>query len=759
MIKQIIKRLLSINIWHLVLITVAAEIITAIMNTIMGIVWWGSISYDLIQIGIVDALVASLIIGSIILYVFQLLRESEEKLRQYKDDLEKLADKRTLELSGAVGNLQQEIAERRLAEKALKLSNEKLSKAFRSSPDWITISTLKDGRYIDVNDAFLRISGYNMEDVIGRTSLELGIWAFPEERRRMVEIVSDCGFVSNQEVRLRIKSGEVLTFTRSSEMIDIGEEKCIISVSHEITHRKMAEEELRRSHEFSRVILNSLNDAVSIVDVKDFSIVSVNRTFLDEVGMDKEDVIGRTCYAVTHHLPSPCSSEDHFCPLIETRTTGMHTVAEHQHFHKDGKRVYVEVSASPIRDKDGEIIQIVHASRNITERKLAEKAIRESEERFRQIFEQGEDALFLFQPDNCRIIDVNPAAVKLYGYTREELIGSDPSLFLAEDEYKRCSQTVCDVDTSKSVRIDQITNIKKDGTRIIVSVWGKIIRLREMDVLYCSFRDMTEKVRLNEESRLIQAKLIQANKMTSLGTLVSGVAHEINNPNNFILFNTQLLAEAWQDVMRVLSEYHQDNDDFLLAGLPFSEMREIVPRLLSGISDGSQRISNIVENLKDFSRQDRADMNGRVDINEVITTSTSILSNQIRKHTENFLLDFDTSLPPARGSAQQLEQVIINLIMNALQALPDKTRAVRISTARDRDTPGIIIRIKDEGIGMSANVMERIMEPFFTTRLDQGGTGLGLSISYSIVKDHKGSLKFESEEGSGTTASLILQAW
>jgi signal transduction histidine kinase len=132
------------------------------------------------------------------------------------------------------------------------------------------------------------------------------------------------------------------------------------------------------------------------------------------------------------------------------------------------------------------------------------------------------------------------------------------------------------------------------------------------------------------------------------------------------------------------------------------------------------------------------------------------LNNQINKYTEKFYLDFGKDLPPVKGSAQKLEQVIINLIMNSLQALPNKKCGIWISTSSNKDSGCVIISIKDEGCGMSRKVLESIMEPFFSTKLNTGGTGLGLYISQSIVKEHRGSMEFESEHAKGTTVVIKL---
>jgi signal transduction histidine kinase len=306
--------------------------------------------------------------------------------------------------------------------------------------------------------------------------------------------------------------------------------------------------------------------------------------------------------------------------------------------------------------------------------------------------------------------------------------------------------------------LDRIVNLRKDGSEVIVSVRGKVITLLGVPIIFCTIRDISERVRLEEESRDIQAKLIQANKMTSLGLLVAGVAHEINNPNNFILANSQLLERVWQDALKVLRGYYRENGDFQVGGIPFSAMDEDSSRLFTGILDGSRRINEIVNSLKGFARQDRNSTEHGVDVNRAVTVAVTILHHQLIKHTDKFHLDLTAEIPPVDGNRQQLEQVVINLLMNACQALPHKQCGIWVATGYDPAAEQVTITIRDEGVGMPGQVSSRMLEPFFTTRLDIGGTGLGLFISQSIVKEHGGTLEFTSEPGKGTTFIVKIPA-
>jgi len=394
--------------------------------------------------------------------------------------------------------------------------------------------------------------------------------------------------------------------------------------------------------------------------------------------------------------------------------------------------------------------------RDISERIGAERALRESDARFRQIFEQSEDAIMFFKPETCDIIDVNTTCTHLFGYSKSEIISSQlADLFIRED-FDRVSNTIREIDSGTPARMENFTGVHKNGTKFILSIRGKLMILNGINVVFCSFRDITSRVRLEKEAKDIQARLIQTNKMTSLGLLVSGVAHEINNPNNFIMSNSRLLANTWDDTLKILRQYHKEHGDFYLGGLPFAELDEHTPKLFSGIMDGSRRINEIVNNLKRFYRQEQSEEGHLFDINQVTNSAISLLHHELINYTENFHTDLADDLPSIKGNAQQLGQVIINLLMNACQSLPERTRSISLTTELDAEHAFVVLSITDEGRGMSLEDSRKIMDPFFTTKLDSGGTGLGLSICRSIIMEHKGILEFDSEPEKGSTFIVKL---
>lgn len=259
-----------------------------------------------------------------------------------------------------------------------------------------------------------------------------------------------------------------------------------------------------------------------------------------------------------------------------------------------------------------------------------------------------------------------------------------------------------------------------------------------------------------EEVQLNQQQLVQADKMAALGILVSGVAHEINNPTGLILLDVPILRKIYHDMTPILEERYQEEGDFTLGGLRYSRVREEVPRLLEEMQEGAKRIKRIVEDLKDFARRDDAGVKELVDLNGVAQAAVRLVDASLRKATTRFTARYAADLPQVLGNAQRIEQVVVNLILNACQALPDPSRGIELETSLDPQGGRVILRVRDEGIGIAPENLPRLTDPFFTTKRESGGTGLGLSVSAGIVKEHGGSLSFDSTPGEGTTVTLSL---
>jgi PAS domain S-box-containing protein len=426
--------------------------------------------------------------------------------------------------------------------------------------------------------------------------------------------------------------------------------------------------------------------------------------------------------------------------------------------HADGSVRWMEHECLPVYDESGVFLGTRGSNRDVTRRKWMEEALKESEEQFHQLFVQNWDAVVLLHQENFEVLDANPAMLSLFGYPLEELRDFGPYALAAPEAIGQFQALLQDAVLHGESYLDRAIGICRSGAEIALSAKTKLIRLREENVLYCSFRDISDRMRLEKEKAEVQSKLIHANKMTSLGMLVSGIAHEINNPNQYISLNASILADVWQDAYEILARHHEEHGELSLKGMTLAQAKETVPRLLTGVTEGARRINLIVADLKDFSRDKSGQPQSNFDLNKVVQSAVQILTHHIHKHTYHFQLELAEDIPGVKGKSQQIEQVVINLIANGLQALADKSKAVRVATWHEPETDRVVLTVSDQGKGMTKEILQRITEPFFSTKLGEGGTGLGLSISATLLKEHGGTLEFVSEPDLGTTATIKLQA-
>jgi polar amino acid transport system substrate-binding protein len=267
-------------------------------------------------------------------------------------------------------------------------------------------------------------------------------------------------------------------------------------------------------------------------------------------------------------------------------------------------------------------------------------------------------------------------------------------------------------------------------------------------------REVAERKRSAEELKEKQELLIQAAKMASLGTLVSGVAHEINNPNALILVNIDILKDYYADTRRIVDEYFERHGDFAVAGISYSRLKDRLPEKFDDIRESARRIKRIVDDMKDFARKSDTGELSETDLNTVVASAVRLVENAIRKATRRFSAEYAADLPCVRGNPQRIEQVVVNIIINACQSLKSVDAGISVRTAFERDRGTVLLEVRDEGEGILPENISHLTDPFFTTKRVKGGTGLGLSVSAGIIKEHKGSMDFESVPGKGTTVMI-----
>ena len=523
------------------------------------------------------------------------------------------------------------------------------------------------------------------------------------------------------------------------------------SYKKEIIDRVEAEEAVRISHERFLTVLDSIDADIYVVDMASHAIIFMNRHMRDRLGGDP---IGQLCWEVIGHERKPCDRcARHQLVGTDGKLRGVYVWEE-----KDANtgRWYLKHSRAIRWAEDHHVL--LQVATDITGLKQAEVALRESEEKYRTILESIEEGYYEVDLSG-NMTFCNESLCKITGYSADELLGMNNRQYMSAEtaqEFYRIFNRV--YRSGKPASAVDWETIRKDGQINVLEI--SISLIRDTEGKPSGFRgiarDITDRKKAEELAKLHQHQLMQASKMVAIGTLVSGVAHEINNPNNFIMLNSRIVKEAWQNALPILEDYYKENGEFILGGINYSEMRDNLPTLLGGIADGAQRIKQIIEDLKAYVREDTADLKQEVDINAVIKSAVSLLSHLIRKSTNTFKIDYGRNLPSLKGNFQRLEQVIINLIQNACQALPDAGCGIAVSVEHDAARAAVVVTIQDEGVGMPPDTISAIMEPFFTTKADAGGIGLGLSISARIVEEHGGRMHFTSKREHGTTAEIVI---
>ncbi|MBN1131344.1 MAG: PAS domain S-box protein [Chitinispirillaceae bacterium] len=381
---------------------------------------------------------------------------------------------------------------------------------------------------------------------------------------------------------------------------------------------------------------------------------------------------------------------------------------------------------------------------------------RQTAEQYRELIENANSAIIRLDGRGI-VLFFNEYAQKLFGYAPEQVIGIPVTETIGKP---------LDPDMPEKTIIELMTHgtygeleHRTSSGRYLWIAWTIRPMADERGIVteyLCVGSDISERKKAEKFAALERRRLIQTDKMATLGILAAGIAHEINNPNNFIILNSQNLSELWKDIAPVLDRYTHDRPDFSLAGIPYTEMKTDIPFLLQGITDGARRIKHIVDSLKDFARQDSGDFREHVEVIKVIEAARLIAGTMIKKATAHFSVEVRGEIPALRGNFQRLEQVLINLIANACEATVDPEKPIVITVDYQASSRSILIAVIDRGTGISPENMKNIVSPFYTTKRDSGGTGLGLAIAYSIIKDHGGELKFSSVIGKGTTATIML---
>jgi len=443
-------------------------------------------------------------------------------------------------------------------------------------------------------------------------------------------------------------------------------------------------------------IVAALPDAV-VVTGMDRRVLAANDAGADLLGWEVSDIVGQAIAdAVSPSERAHVASREDRVLAGEPQRYETKVVN-----HSTGEERDVAVSSGPFR-VNGDLIGTVATLRDITDPKRAQDTLARSEARYRHLVESASDAIVTLDA-NGRFTTVNHAAENISGYRREELVGQWFAPMLPDDDLPKALAHFQQA-LAGETGLFETQFYRKDGEVRTISVTYSTPQ-KDEEVL-CLIRDVTDQ-------KMLQEQLIQSEKMSAIGQLVSGVAHELNNPLAGISAFAQLL----------LAEKRFPPDQRTAAETIYSEAR---------------RASRIVQNLLTFARQHKAEKVPTA-LNQVLDDTLELRGYELRVRGIDVRREYDESLPDTMADAHQLQQVFLNLITNAEQAMEQRDGHHHRLTVRTRRTGDTMrIEVEDTGGGIPANLIERIFNPFFTTKPTGSGTGLGLSISLGIVREHEG---------------------
>jgi PAS domain S-box-containing protein len=447
---------------------------------------------------------------------------------------------------------------------------------------------------------------------------------------------------------------------------------------------------------------------------------------------------------------------------------------------------WLRFTAAVIRNSKGAVIGAVETLEDITPAKRAEEALLRAHEELEikvkerthklakanKALKETTDHLSLileFLPivsytcnadENLTITFVSNRVKEITGYTPAQFT-DDPAFWqdhIHPDEQKEILKELKSA-THKGTYQFEYRFQAADGSYRWFSDHRRLIKPgnRSRSYMVGAWQDITEDKRIRQEGDLRLQQMIQSHKLKALGEVVTGVAHEINNPVSFIANNIPLLEEMWTAVEPILASDGASHPDWGDKGIGYVEVCTNMKEIIEEFKIASQRIKRVITGLKEFARVDETVQKKPVKIEEVIQGVLIIVGAQVRKTVSRIDLYIDSGLPTIQGHFQKIEQVIANLLINAHQSItPDRKGRIIITVRNIERLNAILIEIEDNGIGMKKEVLDHIFEPFFTTRRDREGTGLGLSISYGLIKEHRGIIGVTSRPDIGSRFFIYL---
>ncbi|MFA5308551.1 MAG: PAS domain S-box protein [Dehalococcoidales bacterium] len=619
-----------------------------------------------------------------------------------------------------------DVTDRKKMEQALRESEEKFSQAFNLSPIAVGLIDIDASRFVEVNDSFLRFTGYSREEVIGRTPEELELWVNPADSGLMDANLRKTGGLFNAEIKSRMKSGDIRTGLFSAQTITIGSQCRLILVITDITAEVTAKEALRESENRFSMAFHTSPVAIAITKLKDGIYVDVNENYIVSTGYSRKELIGHT----TRSVNIWASLEDRARMMAIVQKQGRVQNAEFDFRIKSGEIRTWLISFEPITT-GGEPC-LIGVSVDITERKRAEQALRQSEEKFSKAFHAGPLAISVNKfADGC-FVEVNESFTAIFGFTREEAIGKtslELNIWLDRQDREHFVQILRQEGRIRNQ--EYVFRNKSGGTRNYLLSAEMIEYEGEICVLVVT-NDITDYKRMR--AQVLEAEnLKEVDRLRS--ELLANVSHELRTPLASIKgFATMLLDYGNR--------------------LKSPEKRGY----LETIDKNTDRLVELIEQLIEMSRMGAGMLSIRKTSVNVSQLCKSALS-QARKESPgySFVQDITPRLPRVNADVQRIRQVLDNVLDNAVKY---SRPGVEITLSVRRSGEEMLFTVADCGIGIPKDDLPHIFERIFNAPRRQKsavpGAGLGLPMCKALITAHGGRIWIESEEGVGTRCFFTL---
>ena len=655
-------------------------------------------------------------------------KQKEKELQDSHDLLGKRVEQRTADLKKTNEALQSELIDRGRTEKVLRQERD-FTENLIDTAQVIILALDTEGRIVSFNRYMEKLSGYRLEEVKGKDwfSTFLPEQDYDRIREVFLAAVSDIQTQGNINPIVARDGREIVIEWYDKSLNDAdGNTIGLLSIGQDITTRLKAEEALRESEAKYRQLLNHAPAGIFEVDFVKQKFVSVNDMMCEYTGYTREEMLSMGPFYILTE-----KSKKVFAERIGKLFAG-ETVPETVEFKirkKDGRELWVLLNSNFLYE-NGKPKGATVVVRDITKRKQAEEELKESEKRLRTILDSIPAGVVIIDMETRTIVDANPAAMKIMGDSKEQIVGQVCHKYICPAEKRACPI----IDLGQKVDNSERILLKANGEEVPILKTVAPILLSGKECLLESFFELTEKKKL-------ESQLQQAQKMESIGTLAGGIAHDFNNLLMGIQGRTSLM------LMNKDSSY----SDF---------------EHLKGIEDYVESAADLTRQLLGFARSGKYNVKP-TDINEMINKSSGMFGRTKKEIDIHRKYQKDVwTIETDRG---QIEQVLMNLYVNAWQAMPGGgdlfVQTENISLDEDYIKPFSIepgryvkISITDTGVGMDKATREKIFEPFFTTKEMGRGTGLGLASAYGIIKNHSGFINVYSEKGEGTTFNIYLPA-